>query len=144
MNAVTISQPFASLIASGAKWIENRTWYTAYRGPLAIHAGSGKQYLDSKELRDYPTGAIIAVADLVACLSLEEIQDGADDTPSLFPPGCSRTWQQIVRHSHCEGPFCWVLENVRPVTPVEIPGKLGLWRVPSDVAFVYEEVTHGS
>lgn len=45
MKALTISQPFASLIASGEKWIENRIWYTSYRGPLAIHAGKGLQYL---------------------------------------------------------------------------------------------------
>lgn len=40
MRAITLWQPWASLIAIGAKTIETRSWSTAYRGPLAIHAGA--------------------------------------------------------------------------------------------------------
>ncbi len=39
MKALTLQQPWATLIAEGHKRVENRTWQTAYRGPLAIHAG---------------------------------------------------------------------------------------------------------
>ena len=39
MKALTIRQPWASLIAAGVKTIETRSWSTKYRGPLAIHAG---------------------------------------------------------------------------------------------------------
>ena len=39
MKALTIRQPWASLIAAGVKTIETRSWSTRYRGPLAIHAG---------------------------------------------------------------------------------------------------------
>ena len=39
MRALTIRQPWASLIAAGVKTIETRSWSTKYRGPLAIHAG---------------------------------------------------------------------------------------------------------
>lgn len=39
MRALTLHQPWASLIAVGAKSIETRSWRTNYRGPLAIHAG---------------------------------------------------------------------------------------------------------
>lgn len=39
MRAITIRQPWASLIAAGVKTIETRSWSTKYRGPLAIHAG---------------------------------------------------------------------------------------------------------
>jgi len=39
MKALTIRQPWASLIAAGVKTIETRSWSTSYRGPLAIHAG---------------------------------------------------------------------------------------------------------
>lgn len=39
MKAITLHQPWASLIAVGAKRIETRSWSTRYRGPLAIHAG---------------------------------------------------------------------------------------------------------
>lgn len=34
--ALSVKQPWASLIASGEKTIETRTWCTGYRGPLVI------------------------------------------------------------------------------------------------------------
>lgn len=39
MKALTIRQPWASLVALGVKTILTRSWSTRYRGPLAIHAG---------------------------------------------------------------------------------------------------------
>ncbi len=39
MKAITIRQPWASLVALGVKTVETRSWHTRYRGPLAIHAG---------------------------------------------------------------------------------------------------------
>lgn len=41
MKAITLTQPWATLVAIGAKQIETRSWATAYRGPLAIHAAVG-------------------------------------------------------------------------------------------------------
>lgn len=41
MKAITLTQPWATLVAIGAKRIETRSWSTNYRGPLAIHAGKG-------------------------------------------------------------------------------------------------------
>ena len=41
MKAITLTQPWATLVAIGAKKIETRSWRTNYRGPLAIHAGKG-------------------------------------------------------------------------------------------------------
>lgn len=38
MKTLSICQPWASLIAIGAKRFETRSWATKYRGPLAIHA----------------------------------------------------------------------------------------------------------
>lgn len=40
MKAVTIKQPFASLIVHGIKKFEYRTWRTKYRGDILIHAGA--------------------------------------------------------------------------------------------------------
>lgn len=39
VRAITLRQPWASLITVGAKTIETRSRSTKYRGPLAIHAG---------------------------------------------------------------------------------------------------------
>lgn len=38
MKALSVKQPWASLIVSGLKDIENRSWSTNYRGPILIHA----------------------------------------------------------------------------------------------------------
>ena len=43
MKAISIKQPWASLIAYGIKDIENRTWRTNYRGRVLIHAGASKK-----------------------------------------------------------------------------------------------------
>lgn len=40
MKALTLWQPWASLMALGVKWIETRSWSTSYRGWLAIHAAA--------------------------------------------------------------------------------------------------------
>jgi len=38
LRGFTLTQPWASLVAGGAKHNETRDWYTSYRGLLAIHA----------------------------------------------------------------------------------------------------------
>lgn len=45
MKALTLHQPWASLIALGVKTIETRSWSTRYRGPLAIHASKRESAL---------------------------------------------------------------------------------------------------
>ena len=51
MKAITLWQPWASLIAVGAKTIETRGWATNYRGPLAIHAAKRRaKFEDMKHL----------------------------------------------------------------------------------------------
>lgn len=78
MKAITLEQPFASLVSISAKTIETRPWSTDYRGPLAIHSAdtfkpvNDSYYcsillsagLDSKQL---PLGKIVAIARLVGC-----------------------------------------------------------------------------
>ena len=44
MKAITILQPYASLIVAGAKQYETRSWDTPYRGIIAIHAGKNKPF----------------------------------------------------------------------------------------------------
>ena len=130
VHCLTISEPWASLIASGNKTTENRCWKTNYRGPLAIHAGSGTQYLTKKQLADYPTGHVIAVANLVACHDIYTIRHRAESAwlSGWKPDGCKSTWAEIAAHEFTEGPWCWILEDVRKLkTPKPIAGKQGIW-----------------
>jgi activating signal cointegrator 1 len=134
IKALTISQPYASLIASGEKWVENRRWSTNYTGPLAIHAGKGMQYLDREELAEYPTGCIVATTQLVCCLQRATILRYADSMKfNHCPVGFPHTWEELAEHEHCEGPYCWLLADVRKVdVPVQYRGAQGLFEVDID------------
>lgn len=132
MKALTVSQPFASLIASGEKWIENRSWKTNYRGLLAIHAGVGTQYMPKKELARYPNGCIIAVGELAACVRLSEIKDRnmTIEARNRRIAGTERTWGDADWHPHAEGPYCWILDRVRRLNePIKAVGKQGMWNI---------------
>lgn len=63
MKALTIRQPWASLIALGVKTIETRSWRTNYRGPIAIHAG-----LTKPKLTDWDDGG--DYGDAFSCLKV--------------------------------------------------------------------------
>ncbi len=41
VKSISLTQPWASLVAIGAKSIETRSWRVSYTGPLAIHAAKG-------------------------------------------------------------------------------------------------------
>lgn len=45
MKTLSLWQPWATLIAIGAKQYETRSWGTSYRGPLVIHAAKSEQGL---------------------------------------------------------------------------------------------------
>ena len=122
MFALTISQPYASLIASGEKWIENRRWETKYRGPLAIHAGKGTQYLDRAQLAEYPAG-VVAVANLAACFRLADLDLLGDRLAAV-----GLTIDAVRQHEHAEGPWCWLLRDVHRLrVPCPCSGARGLW-----------------
>lgn len=126
IKALTISQPFASLIARGEKWVENRRWGTDYRGPLAIHAGKGTQYLGRAELANYPVGCVIAIATLRACMPLASMRRLSRSTRI---PDSALTIGQVLDHQHTEGPWCWILSDVRRIEPIKIGGAQGLWEI---------------
>lgn len=129
MRVLTISEPFASLIASGRKFVENRSWPTTYRGPLAIHAGKGTQYRTRKQLEAEfadSVGCIIATCEVVACIELA--QPHKEQVEELEAAGIS--WDAFKSHEHTEGPWCWILSEVRRCEPIKVTGKQGLWLPP--------------
>lgn len=110
LRALSIQQPWASLIAAGEKRVENRSWQTGYRGLVAIHAGASRAQLDADQAVRLPLGAVIAVARLTAVHHLSELPPEWRDDP------------------YANGPFCWVLSDIhRLETPVPCRGHLGLW-----------------
>ena len=109
MKALSLRQPWASLIADGRKTIETRTWRTRYRGPLAIHA-SARPY------EDLPTGGIVAVAWLYDCRPMEE----SDEVQAC-----------IALYDRANA---WLLANVEPVPLIPCKGMLGLWKPSENIA----------
>jgi hypothetical protein len=139
IKGLTISEPWATKIAGGEKFVENRSWFTSYRGWLAIQSGQGSQYLTRAELRAYPVGHIIAVTRLTACVSIADVRYQAKYKISAqdFVPGTKRTWGEVSAHEFTEGPCCLILENTFKLPePVRFKGSLGLWSIPDDVVAI--------
>ena len=125
LHALTICQPWAWAVL-GPKRHENRTWGTSYRGPLLIHAGRSRKWMEAgcRVLRrighkvpdDLPFGAIVGQVDLVDCLPAAEVQPA-----SVF----------------ATGPMCLVFANPRRLaTPIPFRGSQGLFGIP-DRAMAY-------
>ena len=143
MKALTILQPWASLIACGAKKIETRGWATKYRGPIAIHAAKDRDKKGERirhivaRAEQYGVvipkmefGAVIATADLVDCV----LVDG--DNVSVAYHIVNGKWlangdyvegKELEFGDYTLGRYAWLLENVRPITPVLARGQQGLW-----------------
>ena len=119
-KALSVRQPWASLISEGLKHIEirSRTW--SYRGPLVICATATPYWPDAFGGRrrgdPLPHGCAVCVADMVACrpLTPQDAQAAGLDTGELTP-------------EDCEGQWAWVLANARPVTHVPVKGQLAPW-----------------
>jgi activating signal cointegrator 1 len=131
MKCLTIQQPWASLIAVGAKKFETRSWPPNHRGTLAIHAGLRRARherangpvtraaLAAAGIEDpegqLPRGRVIAVTRLVAVHRTEDVR------PILG-------WDQLALGDYADGRFAWELELVRRLEePVPARGRLGLW-----------------
>lgn len=132
MKAITICQPWAWAIIHGPKRIENRTWATHYRGPLAIHAGKGQQWMEEgcqflRELgielpREFVFGAVLGTVELV----------GIDDYPES--PGLLDDARELLADPFASGPKCWRLANPQPLeAALPIKGKQNLWPINLDV-----------
>lgn len=72
MKAISLWQPWASLIIDGRKVYETRHWSTQHRGPLAIHAAK-RIDKDACQLFGYspdaiPCGAVLGIVELEDCL----------------------------------------------------------------------------
>lgn len=131
MKTITVRQPWAWLIVNGYKTVENRTWSTDYRGPLAIHAGhkveqrvlravrqvaeaNGTPLSASDEAEMRIVGALVGVVDLVDC------------TTTVTESEDLQWWEPDM--------IGWLLRNPRPLAaPLPMPGRLGLFDVPDFV-----------
>ncbi len=133
MKALSLTQPWAELVAIGAKRIETRSWSTSYRGQLAIHAAKGfpgwaKDFSRCIRLSvlfgpqyEYPRGVVLATCRLIACVRTEELL-----SKSVYAPDMSEQEQMFGDYS--EGRWGWMLADIKPLSkPIPAKGALGLW-----------------
>ena len=127
MKIITIKQPYASLIAAGLKEYEFRTWKTAYRGPILIHAGKSvdREAMEKFACYDlaYPIGCIIAQAELTDCIPVDDaLRSALREKDFLIYSGTTENlqWQG----------YGFQLANIKKIAPIFVNGKLGLWNYP--------------
>lgn len=153
VKALTVWQPYASLLALEEKEFETRGWATKYRGPLAIHAAAKKwepwkddvfqfekEYtqtikgflqtqIASKEIEEriLPYGAVIALAELVDVVpaAKAEISD-----------------KERYLGDWSRGRFGWRMKIVANLIhePVKYKGAQGLWNLPVSVLGAAEQM----
>ena len=120
MKAISLWQPWASLVVEGYKDVENRPWRSFYRGPLLIHASlkwdqEGADWIEencSLQLalkEDHEQGQILGIVDMVEC-----VKDY--NSPWFF------------------GPYGFVFENPKQFKQsITYRGRQGLFNVPDEI-----------
>ena len=125
MMALTICDPYPEMILDGSKRVENREWYTTYRGWVLVHAGKSREWMEPGDFKTYPNlawGAIVGRMEVIGCYHIRRIMAGEfDQHPRLF-------W--LRGHEHTHGGFCYVIDRRQRLrSPVPARGAMGLWSV---------------
>ena len=149
MKCISLIQPWATLILSGAKRFETRSWKTPYRGPLAIHASgrfpslakslchkepfqSALQAAGVRYWTELPIGKLLGTVVLEECVRVEDV------APTL-------SHQELSFGDYSHGRWAWQLSGPTPlVSPVVLKGKLGLYEIdlPASLVDRIEEAAH--
>ena len=143
MKTITILEPWASLIADGAKRIETRSWSTKHRGSLAIHVGKSLkewhldlawkepffsalklQYVEGVGI-SYSPGCIIAKCNLVDCIKM---------TPEFIDLVKTAEGHEYEFGDYAVGRYAWILEDVKRLEkPIPARGDLSIWEWDGEV-----------
>ncbi len=122
MKALTLWQPWATLVVHGYKTIETRSWSTNYRGPIAIHAAQRwdqelKELCLSepfrsclKEINPYRPFNL-RLGGIIGTVGLYHILDTGwvfGDKEKIF---VDHTKYDEVFGDYSEGRFAWLLTN---------------------------------
>ena len=135
MKAISLWQPWASLVAFGEKKVETRGWSTKYRGRLVIHAAQSipRWVGESRNSQDFhdammkiakangifdqgmPKGVVLCTAELVAIETTEKVRGDL-----------SR--QELLFGNYEDGRYAWFLESVKRIDPpIPAKGNRMLW-----------------
>jgi len=105
MKAISLHQPWATLIRQGGKTIETRTWYTSYRGDLLIVSTKKPQ------IPGLLSGFALCIVELIECRPMLVTDEKAARCP----------WRRDL--------YSWVLTDIRPIQPFRVRGRQGIYEV---------------
>ena len=109
-KALSIKEPYSTLILKGKKTIETRTWKTNYRGELLLCA--------SKKPASAISGCAFAVAKLSNCLPMQEIDEKL---------ACCEIYNNA---------YSWFLKDIQAIKPIPVKGKLGLFEINIEIEYL--------
>jgi len=138
MPCLSVRQPWASFIVEGIKDVENRTWYTSYKGPVFIHAsktftkedydigkalyfqinkdnpGAVCPFPEKEDKNFFPLGGIIGMANIIDCAWI-------NTSPWFF------------------GPYGFYFSNPVRIPFVPCKGRLKFFPVPEEAKVFIDE-----
>lgn len=125
MKALSLTQPWATLVVSGAKLFETRSWTTRYRGPLLIHAAKGFP----RYARDFAISVLglspenLHFGSIIGRVDLKNIYRAEEIAPTL-------TARELLYGGYMMGRWAWELTNaVIFDDPIPCKGSLGVFEV---------------
>jgi len=145
VKAITLTQPWATLVAIGAKQVETRSWKTNYRGTVAIHAakafpGYAKDFSQNSDLcrrvlgwPDPPNpltqGWLDDIAYLIRSLPLGQVIATARIVDCLPASELSQglSVQELEFGNYAAGRFGFVLQDIQRIDPAPARGALSFW-----------------
>ena len=125
MRALTIKQPWATLIMQGDKRFEFRSWKTNFRGDVLIHAGKGLDKEAVVRLKKYlpdelPMGKILGKVTITDCVPMSD----------EFAKMLSKENSDIYTSHSFSNNYGFKIENVEVFdTPIDAKGQLGFWNI---------------
>jgi hypothetical protein len=143
MKALTVKQPWASLVVEGIKDIENRTWKTNFKGRVLIHAGIRPDNIrlevegqaSTQEIEILSTLGRVEDEGLFGCIiGSVEIVDCVINHPSIW---AEKSYYAVNLNSlpfneedeKDQIIYNWVLANpIKFPEPIPAKGKLSFWK----------------
>lgn len=137
MKAITLHEPWASLIRDGRKTVETRDWPAPFflvGERIAIHAGKkvDREFLLSVSPMPVHPGRVVATATLRGQMQVEVINEhgcGGHLVKSIVGRATTRTYIRPDRFGDFSvGRWLWILTDIQPLDPpILATGHQGFW-----------------
>lgn len=143
MKALSLWQPWASLIADGHKEYETRSWGTNYRGNLLICCSqkNTKQLRESARLlaKTYGLGTDYSEYSFLSCgkgIAVATLTDCIQMTAGFID---RQTEKEKDLGDWTIGRYAWQFLNVRRINPIPVKGQQGLFDVEIKLNYLRKE-----